>query len=376
MLSPAKPLKYLLTRPGILPPADWTGNLHQAYATSQFSNFGPVSRQLETELCQKWGGPSSSMVLASSGTAAIAAPLIANGITGPVICPAFTFAATYSAIKMSGANPVIMDVELDNGLICPEKLDLALIQTDAKCVVLVSPFGILQDFTEHLDVAKRRGAIVVIDSAAGLGNARRHVEENDQVYEAFSLHATKPFCVGEGGLIVSHSSKELAMRSALNFGLPNTDVEKEPRWGINGKMSELTAAIGLAMFENFDAQMQRRRALVSAYAKRLSLYPHVTTWSGLASSTWQVFPMLLPTQDAAENLISHAMEAGMEIRRYYRPSLSTLPFSETLAPCPNAENLAQRMCCAPVYSNASKHEVTEMSDILGAALRFALGTRK
>ena len=257
--------RFPLIRPDVPPLADWTPILAEAYRERRFTNFGPLSRRLERLLCETWGGPEAVCVSTSSGTAALAAPLIARGVSGRVILPAFTFPATLSAIRMAGAEPVLVDVNPRDWRLDVDTLRRALDATGARSAIVLCPFGLRSDFEPHARIVAARGGTLVVDNAAGLGVAARPVPVSPHAFEACSLHATKPFAVGEGGLVFAHRSQEESLRRALNFGLRPGSPTDLRGWGINGKLSELHAAVGLAAACGFQERLARRRALVNRY---------------------------------------------------------------------------------------------------------------
>lgn len=366
------PMKFPVIRPEIPSVQSWAGYLEEAYGSRRFSNYGPLSRRLESWLAEEWGDDCTACVLAASGTAAIAAPLIARGISGRVLLPAFTFPATLSAIKMAAATPVLMDVCRDDWRVSADALDAAFTTTAAQAAIVLAPFGLRSDFSAHARIASRHGAILIIDNAAGLGVTRIPLESSSDVFEAYSLHATKPFGIGEGGVIFANRSSELALRRSLNFGLPASVAGELPTWGINGKLSEFHAAVGLAVASVFGDQIQSRRAMAARHSAALRGFPELGFCPEPEDSAWQLFPLLLPTRESADAFEDHTRLLGMEIRRYYTPSLSSYLALERVAECPVSEDLSQRMCCVPVYSNASESEANDMVAIVSAALRRAL----
>ena len=361
-------MNYPLIRPA-LPPVDrWSSLLEDTYVCRRFSNFGPLATRLEHLFEETWGGQFTACVLASSGTAALAAPLIAAGVRGPVLLPAFTFAATLSAVRMAGAEPVLVDVCPVSWTVSPETLARALAESGARAAVILRPFGLRTDLSAHARIARQQGALLVIDDAAGLGVTRDYPERDPGVYEAYSLHATKPFGIGEGGVVFAHRARAPALRRALNFGLPVEADRVPPLWGINGKMSEFQAAVGLAMAELFPAQLTHRRSLVARYAALMRRFPEVLCRDRPEDGAWQFFPLLLPTAAIADRFALETGLRNMEIRRYYAPSLSQLTDARQLHPCPVAESLAARMCCLPVYPDACDGEMAEMVAIVEASL--------
>jgi len=206
-------------RPDIPPAAEWVPLLDEAYRGGRFSNYGPISLRLERLLAGAWGGPDTVCIAASSGTAAIAAPLLAGGVTGRVILPAFTFVATLSAVRMAGAEPILVDVDPNDWRVAPHVLREALAATGARSAVMLAPFGMRSDFSAHAAIVAERGGLLVVDNAAGLGTPRTAIETAPHCSEACSLHATKPLAIGEGGVVFAHRSREDDLRRALNFGL-------------------------------------------------------------------------------------------------------------------------------------------------------------
>ncbi len=364
--------RFPFIRPAIPPIAEWAPILEGAYAVERFSNFGPLSRRLEDFMAATWGCPDTACVATSSGTAAIAAPLIASGETGRVILPAFTFPATLSAVRMAGAEPFLVDVNPDDWRVSAETLRRGLDATGGRSAVVLCPFGLRSEFASHAAIIAHRGGILVVDDAAGLGVSRQPIERSPHCFEAYSLHVTKPFGIGEGGMVFAHRSQAERLRQAINFGLsPGKPADLEG-WGINGKLSELHAAVGLAVARSFTDRLVRRQGLVRRYAAVIAPFDGVMACTDPEAGAWQCFPLLLPDAEAAQRFIAAAEARGMQTKQYYVPALSALADVDRLGPCPVAESLAERMCCVPVYSDATVEDIEELVAILGAALAAAL----
>jgi dTDP-4-amino-4,6-dideoxygalactose transaminase len=369
----ATAIRFPIIRSAIPRPDAWLEFIDVAYRSGRFSNFGLLCRQLEDELVARWGTQGETCVLASSGTAAITAALIATGVEGNVLVPAFTFPASLAAIRMAHARPLVIDVDQHDWRVSPTALDDAFARTSARAAVVVNPFGSMHDFSAHAHVASRHNAVLVIDNAAGLGVKRTAYNRDAATFEAYSLHATKPFGIGEGGAIFAPCDFDERLRKALNFGLP--DPNTKPNWGINGKLSELHAAVGLAVARGFNDALRTRQQLAARYIDVASRFPVLSFCRQSSSSSWQLFPMLFPCPQTANCFAQACATLGMETRRYYAPSLSVIPECEVLEPCPVSESLSQRMCCAPVYSHVDQMELVELPRILESALQQAVGTK-
>lgn len=358
-----------MVRPALPPPASWTPYLDESYREEWYSNFGPVSARLERALAAEFGHDGEEFVLASSATSGLAACLIAERIAGPVLVPAFTFPATASAVRMAGAEPVLIDVDAARWACDAAALGRALDKIGARAVMLVAPFGIAQDFSAHLALCAARGAVAIIDNAAGLGGPRRACR--GAVYEVFSLHATKPFAIGEGGAVAMPETRVENFRAALNFGLPSVPTA-EARWGINGKMSDFAAAIGLAVLDTYRDIVAARRQQARRYLGLLGQFADIAVHRGVGDAPWQVFPCLMPTPDAAAAFVAAAQPRGLELRRYYRPSLAEGGFMACAEDCAVSAMLAERMVCLPVYSRISEAELAELHRIVAACLERSL----
>ncbi len=325
-----------------------------------YSNFGPLVRRFEAGLRASFGGADETCVTCCNATAGLSAALLATGRTGAVLVPAFTFPASLGAVRAAGMTPIVADVDAQTWSLSAPVLERAIAQTGATAVMLVMPFGIRRDWDAEIEICRDRGVAVVIDSASGLGAPRPKNGLRQGVFEVFSMHATKPFAVGEGGAIFAHRSHDGALRAALNFALDSHLTPEGPHWGFNGKMSEFHAAVGIAQLKRFDEVVVRRRAFAAGYRDRLSSYQGLVCPQDMNCASWQFFPVVLPSATSAERFIETAASAGIEIRRYYRPSLSRWPETRCFEPCPVAEDLAERLCVLPVRAGDEGGEIVEL----------------
>jgi dTDP-4-amino-4,6-dideoxygalactose transaminase len=165
---------------------------------------------------------------------------------------------------------------------------------------------------------------------------------------------------------------EASLRTAINFGLPTPAADELPTWGINGKLSEFHAAIGLAVASSFTNQIIARRVIAARYIEALSGFSEVSMCQQPDDGVWQFFPLLLPNREVADAFEQSTRHQGMEIRRYYRPSLSAYRAVERVDECLVSQDLSHRMCCVPVYANASNGEADEMVAIVLSALQKVL----
>ena len=343
--------------PEIPEPSVWLKYLAPSLQSNWHTNFGPVNSLFEKRLTELYGREGECVVTASSATSALSACLISEAISGPVLCPAFTFQATAASILSANCQPIVVDVDPTTGVVSPETLEYSLKKTGARAAVVLAPYGRTINFHEHEDICRRLGALLVIDNAAGLGVPRRlsmFSGDGEVVMEVYSLHATKPFGIGEGGAIFTPKEKSLRLRAAMNFGLQTHVSEgnaQAPYWGINGKMSEVHAAIGLAVADNIASRVIARQKMAANWIEYLKNSPATIFNMDIETSPWQVFPILLQNENCVLKTIEKATRSGIELRRYYSPSLGACGGMKKLGICPNAEDLANRALALPVRSN-------------------------
>ncbi len=307
------------------------------------------------------------MTTASSCTAGLAAALIALDARGAILFPAFTFPATPAAIVMAGNVPAMLDVSPETWAMAPENLERALRTERYAAVMLVAPFGLAQDFREHFDICQRAGIPVVIDNAAGLGGPLQALPDGHSL-EVYSMHATKVFAIGEGGLIRSRANQAGALRRALNFGLEQGSAIAGS-WGINGKLPEVSGAIGLEVLEGMAALLAVRRSIAQEYVRIFSGCPGLKFPADTKAAPWQTFPVLFPTVDQSERFLRALNDRGVEGRRYYGTGLEEWRQTKKVDDCRHARTLSAKMICLPVYSDLSESEAS----VLFSAVADGLG---
>jgi len=353
----------------------WASYLQPAIDANWFTNFGPVNTNFEKRLAELFGCEGEAIVAVANATAGLSACLIANAVSSAVLCPAFTFQATASSILGAGCKPVIVDTDAVTGVMRPEVLEHGLRETGARAAIVLAPYGIATDFREHAEVCRRNGAILVIDNAAGLGVERagaRVSGDDETVWEVFSLHATKPFGIGEGGVVFAPSTAEARLRSALNFGLPTHTLsgdDKRPYWGINGKLSEFHAAVGMAVADTMAQRVSLRQVMARKWIEAVQDLPVEIFCSDVHLCPWQVFPVLLKNEEQVQRTVSIAADRGIELRRYYAPSLGRCSGMAALGPCPNAAELAARALVLPMRSWIEEDEQSAMIEKVSDCLR-------
>lgn len=360
---------YPFIRPTMPAPEEWLGLLAEAYTERRYSNFGPLATRLEHQLAQRYASPGRSVVLVSSATAGLTATLLALEVRGAVAMPSFTFPATASAVVLAGCEPLFLDVSSDTWELELGQLRDALERERVGAILHVRTLGLCHDLNRLERLAQAFGVPLICDAAASLGGrdgCGRWVGCAGDA-EVFSLHATKVFGVGEGGAVFLADHLAERLRRTINFGLADGVPQT---LGFNGKLSEVHAAIGLAVLRSIDVAVAHRAHVAERYREELSAALDVVHPPDGGLPPWQTYPVALPGD--AETAVGRLLEAGVGVRRYYTPPLHrTPPFAADVA-LPVTDDLAARMLCLPVYSDMESHEQEEIIARLNATLAQSL----
>ncbi|MCS0495490.1 DegT/DnrJ/EryC1/StrS family aminotransferase [Ancylobacter sp. MQZ15Z-1] len=366
------PLRFPFVRPRLPALQEVEAEFSRARQSNFYSNFGPSSLHFE-RLLEVAYFPGMSAVACANCTVGLSAALIALRVNRPVLYPAFTFPATAAAIRGAGLAAVVGDVDPLTGVLDAALADELIARYDIGAVIAVRPYGIWTDIGALGEVCRRHGVPLVIDNAAGIGVDRAVVERFavEGAMELFSLHATKPFGVGEGGVAVVPPAHQHNLRSALNFGLWALG-DLQPGEGLNGKMDELTASMAIAVFHHLAARLAERRAMAARYnalAQAAGLGTFVAPGEE-ERSPWQCFALRLPDGVDPERVLRACRTSGLLARRYYYP---TVGLGIGAAHVPNAAALSARAVCLPVYDGEDAGSADEIWSIFHEALARAGG---
>ncbi len=361
-----------------LPPLDAVADYYALAEEARFySNGGPCHERLAERLAEYLGGGVCCLPVSNC---TIGLMVVLREICGRpaahkrlVAVPSFTFTATACAIEWAGFQPLFVDVEPESWQLDPAALSSALERHghDVAAVLGCSSFGsapptALRDGWRA--ACAQHDVALLIDSAAGFGalddRGRRIGGLGDT--EIFSFHATKPFAIGEGGMIATADS-ELAdrLRGAINFGIDST-TRTSTTAGLNGKLSELQSAMALAMYDRFDDALRRRRATAQALQERFARHP-VKFQRGSEGSTWQVLQLLVPDAAARRRATTAAHALAIETRTCFDPPLHRHPAfagatrADSLAV---TESLAERALSLPLANTLGERQIARLAHLL------------
>jgi dTDP-4-amino-4,6-dideoxygalactose transaminase len=354
------------------PPTDVADDYRVIVASNRYTNFGPFEKRFRSALAA-YVGPEAYAVTFSSATTALQAAIL-GCISGPpagryILLPSFTFAAAAQTVAMLGFRPLFVDIEPDSLQADADHARQLIDQhrSEVAGLLFANAFGIgAARISEWDDLARRNDLVMVVDSAAGFGS---RYEDGSPLglhgrCEAFSLHATKPLAIGEGGALITRDPAlaEHLMRIS-NFGF---DGSGEPASaGLNGKLAELPSAIGLRQLANLDSVIERRLKILAAYQRVVTAvtYPRNIQRSSLAF----VSVLVAPGVDRSR-IIDDLSRTGIEARRYYAPPLHRSGvFANADTQLPITEDVSKRVLSLPCHDGVTEDVIEQIAAIVSDA---------
>lgn len=361
-------------RPSLPSAAQIERHLASAREAHWLSNGGPCWQRLRERLTER---VDAHCVPVASGTVGLMAAVAAlheprsGEPPREALMPSFTFPATAQAATWAGLTPRLLDIDTDHWHLAPAQLEreLALRGERTALVIAVSSFGTPPppDVRRRWEAACRAAGVpLIVDSAAGFGAVTADgvpIGRQGDV-EVVSFHATKPFAIGEGGAVFTRSS-ELCERIELivNFGL-GADRSVQLPLGLNGKMSELHAATGLAVLDEFDAALDTRRAAAGVLR---AAAPSLGWQRDCERSTWQFVPVAFPDAASAAAVEERSRDV-LQTRRYYLPLHRMPAFSGApvgAGGLAHTEELSARLLCLPMAADLTAAELDSIAATLG-----------
>ena len=332
-----------------------------------YTNRGRLAWQLEESLSERFGCRSHSVISFSSGTIALEAAILAHaGQANPerplALLPAYTFIATAQAAIRCGYQLHFTDVDPQTWMLDPSAIACHPQLAHAGLILPVAACGRMPDMLGWERVQTATGVPVVIDAAASFEQfLATPGSVSDHVPAAMSFHATKSFTTAEGGAVLWNNAYALLRLAQIsNFGLDDTRVCKLP--GMNGKMSEYHAAVGLACLDQWPARSARHAAVAAAWSAAARHWPgHIVTTPKVSAAY-----VLFDARDAAvaESVAKALDAAGIDTRRWYGEALHRQPFlcGEAADPLPVTEDLAARHLGLPAAIDLSADEITAIAN--------------
>jgi dTDP-4-amino-4,6-dideoxygalactose transaminase len=360
-----------VTRPALPPIDEFIDSLREIWDSRVLTNEGPFHQQFENELAA-WLGVKYVSVF-SNGTLALLIALQALRINGEVITTPYSFVATSHCLWWNNIKPVFVDIDPVTCNLDPAKIESAITpQTSA--IVPVHVYGNPCDVDRIGQIADTYGLKVIYDACHTFG-----VKINDGSVLNFgdlsvmSFHATKVFTTFEGGAVICHDEKMKQRIDFLkNFGY--ADQLTVVGHGINAKMNEIQAAIGLLQLKYIDQNVKARQQITEQYRVRLRNIDGLRILEDMPAVThcYSYFPIFIdPSKFGTdrEKLYQRLKLRNVNCRRYFYPLISHFPLYrglESASPekLPVAEAITKQVMCLPIYPDLPLSTVDQICDML------------
>lgn len=354
-----------VTQPSLPPLNEYVRILEGVWERGILTHNGPMVQQLEKELMAYLNV--KNLVAVTNGTIAIQLAIRALDLKGEIITTPFTWIATVSAIIWEKCTPVFVDADPDTFNIDPQKIEEKI--TDKTSAILpVHVFSNPCDVNAIQKIADKYDLKVIYDAAHAMCvnyNGKSILEYGD--ISATSFHATKIFQSGEGGACITNDHQLFERLRRLRFfgHDEKKDIVDE---GINGKMTEIHASLGLASLKWLDDVLRDRREKYELYMDLLSKSGFIKFQKFQPDSyNYSYMPVLFEDEKqmlaAADKLNNH----NIYPRRYFYPALNTIKYLSIDDNFPVAEDLASRILCLPLFYTLKKKDIEYICRLIKSA---------
>jgi dTDP-4-amino-4,6-dideoxygalactose transaminase len=367
-----KPFKnpIYITRPLLADLQEVDKSLEEIWDSQWLTNGGPKHNQLEEKLKDYLKVPHLSLF--NNGTIALITAVQSLRLSGEVITTPFTFPATTHVLSWNNINPIFCDIDSDSLTIDANKIE-KMISPKTTGILGVHVYGMPCNVTKIKEIADKYGLRVIYDAAHAFGTEidGKGIGTFGDV-SMFSFHATKLFHTVEGGALTCNDP-HLKPRIDLlkNFGILNEEEVIMP--GINGKMNEVQASIGLINLQLIEEERQRRDAIIKIYKKHLSDIPGIKIFEIPENirKSYQYFLIRVTDEFgmSRDQLHMELKKYNVITRKYFYPLCSDyscyhhLP-SASHENLPVASKIVKEVLCLPLYGRLPLEDAEKICQII------------
>jgi dTDP-4-amino-4,6-dideoxygalactose transaminase len=353
--------------------------IDKIYESNILTNNGPLVQELEKKLMDYL--KVKNLLLVTNGTLALQLAYKLLNIKGEVITTPFSFVATTSSLYWENLKPVFVDI--DDTLNIDVNLIEEKITKNTSAILPVHVFGNLCDVKKIQEIADKNNLKVIYDSAHAFGveNALNYGD-----ISIISFHATKLFHTIEGGaLIIKDDKLYEKAKKIINFGYFNGEIKEI---GINLKMNEFQAGMGLCVLEDINLIMEKRKELWSNYYNELK---GRFQFQKLNTNNYHYFPIIFESEEKLLKVVVDLNKLNIYPRRYFYPSLDTIDYinenkdntidkldyvnekkceklkdlsNNSRQICKKSRSISKRILCLPLYYDLTKQEQDKIIEVL------------
>ena len=303
------------------------------------------------------------MLLVCNGTIALNIAYKLLKIKKSVITTPFSFVATTSSLNWDGIEVDFSDIDPDTFNLDPIKLANHP-EGNHDAVLPVHVFGNACEVEEIERISKEKDLKVIYDAAHAFGvKYKGQSVLNFGDISTLSFHATKLFHTVEGGgLVIKDNDLFEESKELINFGLDKNGIINGT--GINAKMSEFHAAMGLAMLEEIDEIILRRKNIVNHYKQELKGIYAFQKLNTNATANNSYFPILFKNEEMLREFQKKLNQENIFPRRYFHPSLETLSYVKDSFDMRSSSDISKRVLCLPLYAALKDEDIKKIINIL------------
>lgn len=355
-----------VTEPFLPPLEEYVDQLRSIWKRNRLTNDGPLVRELEENLADRFG--LEHVLFLNNGTTALQIAINVLGLKGEVITTPFSYVATTSSIVWEKCKPVFVDID-------PETLNIDAGKIEEKItpfttgIIATHVFGNPCDIEKIEKVASKHNLKVIFDAAHCFGTTYK----GKSVFcggdlSITSFHATKVFQTVEGGAIFTDNDEQAdRIKYLRNFG--HDGFGRFNGVGINGKNSEIHAAMGLCNLNYIDEVMDIRRRQCDYYNQKLDKISGIK-YQKIADGSCVIpayYPVIFDSEKQMLTVRDELEGAGVSPRRYFYPSLNQLDYVEN-TDMPVSDDISARIMCLPLFHNLKEKDQDMILDIIKETL--------
>jgi dTDP-4-amino-4,6-dideoxygalactose transaminase len=367
--KPDKPI--WVTKPYLPPLEEFQEYLRDIWESRWLTNNGKYHQEFEKELCEYLGVKYISLF--SNGTLALVTALQVLRITGEVLTTPFSFVATTHALWWNNIKPVFIDIEPDTFNLDPAKIE-ASITPQTTAILPVHVYGNPCRVERLKEIADTYGLRVIFDACHTFGVTLNGIPIlNYGDLSVMSFHATKVFTTFEGGAIVCHDeATKKRIDNLKNFGFVGETIVVAP--GINAKMNEFQASLGLVQLKHIDHAIEKRKQIARKYREGLRNISGISFLEDMpgVKHCYSYFPVLIDEKEFGKSrdaVYEELKKHNIYGRRYFYPLISQFPTYRGLESAqsgkmPVAEELTKRVICLPIYPDLCLNNVTMICHLI------------
>ncbi len=354
-----------VTQPFLPPYEVYEKYIKEVWEKKWLTNNGPMVQDLEKKLKEFLGV--KHLFFVTNGTIALQIAIKVLDLKGEIITTPFSYVATTNAVLWEGCKPVFADIQSTDFNIDPEKAE-ALITENTRAIMATHVYGNPCEIEKLEAICKKHNLKLIFDAAHAFGT----IYKNSSLLSfgdisTCSFHATKLFHTIEGGALITNDDNLAdAIMLCRQFGHVGDEYYSI---GINGKNSEMHAAMGLSVLPYVHNIIGKRKLLTEAYNQHLEGLPFMRP---LAISDTQYnyayYPVIFGSEQLLLKAKQHLADCSVNTRRYFYPSLNTLSFVNGES-CPISEDISRRVLALPIFSELNILEVEKIVSYLKKILK-------